>query len=133
LWQGEWTPTGQAGRILRVPEERILAIVSGSGSILDEKSAGRVVPLAAQSRRAAIARGGALWVTQSNAKFGRRQKLDAKSGKVLEEHALPAGVEDIDFTPEGTLWAVSAASALRSNNWSTYSPLVFSLDAGALH
>lgn len=133
LWLGEWTPAGKPGRLWRIPEERVLAIISGSGGILDENASDRVVPLAAQSQGAALAGDGALWVVQSNSKFGRLQKVDAESGKVLEEHALPAGAGDIEFAPDGTLWTVSEAGSMRSITWPTFYPLVFSLDPDTLH
>lgn len=133
LWLGESTPAGQAGHLWQIPEERMLAIISGAGGVLDESSAVVVTPLAGQSRGAAITRDGALWVTQSDEKSGRLQKIEPGSGKALQEYAMPPGTEDIDFAPDGTLWAVSEAGAMRLKASLVFFPLVFSLAPAALH
>ena len=133
LWLGESVPTGQTARLWQIPEARVLAIIAGSGDTLDEHSSVAVTPLAARSQGVAITRDGALWITQSDAKSGLLQKVEPGTGKVLQEYAMAAGVGDIDFAPDGTLWALSEAGSMRRNAWPTFFPLLFSLDPAALH
>jgi hypothetical protein len=133
LWLGEWTAVDKGpGHLWRIAEDKVLAIISGSGGALDDASADKVLTIAAQSQGAAIGPDGALWLTQSGSMFGRLQKLDPETGNVQEEHALPAGVEDIEFSRDGTLWAVSEAGSRRWSGWPTYYPLIFSLDTSLL-
>jgi hypothetical protein len=133
LWLGETAAIGEAGRLWQIPEARVLAIISGSGGTLDESSSEAVTPLAAQARGAALTWDGALWVTRSDARSGGLQKIEPGTGKVLQDYAMPAGVGDIDFAPDGTLWAVSKAGSMRLNAWPTFYPLLFSLDLSSLH
>ncbi len=134
LWLGEWVDAGKGnGRLWRIPEDRVLAIVSGSGGVLDLRSADKVLPVAAQSQGAAIAPDGSLWLTQSSSSFGRLQKVDRDSGRIIAEYAMPAGIEDIEFAPDGMLWAVSEAGSKRWNAWPVFFPITFSLDPTALH
>ncbi|MEO8344443.1 MAG: hypothetical protein ABI607_02010 [Betaproteobacteria bacterium] len=133
LWLGEWIGAGKGeGHLWRIAEDKVLAIISGSGGVLDDKAADKVLAIAAQSQGAAIAPDGTLWLTQSSSTFGRLQQIDKDSGRVMQQFALPAGVEDIEFAPDGTLWAVSEAGSRRWSAWSTFFPLVFSLDVGAV-
>ena len=46
--------------------------------------------------------------------------------------AMPAGIEDIEFAPDGRLWTVSEAGLQRWSGWRTFHPLVFAVDTGAL-
>jgi len=41
---------------------------------------------------------------------------------------MPAGIEDIEFGPDGRLWALSEAGSKRWNTWPTFFPVVFSLE-----
>ena len=102
------------------------------GGALDQSFAVATLSVAAQSQGAAIASDGALWLTQSGGTLGRLQRVDAATGKVLAEYAMPAGIEDIEFAPDGTLWAASEAGSQRWNRWETFFPLVFAIDTAAL-
>jgi streptogramin lyase len=116
----------------RIPEPALMAQVVLGGCSLDPKSAAASVSLAPLTRGAAIGADGTLWLTQSDGTFGRLQRADAATGKVEASFAIPAGIEDIEFAPDGHLWAVSEAGTQRWKSWSTFFPLVFALDTKAL-
>jgi hypothetical protein len=75
---------------------------------------------------------GHLWLSQSGPDYGRLQKVDPRSGKVLREFPMPAGIEDLSFTPDGALWSASEAGAKRYINWETFFPVLFRLDVPRL-
>ena len=132
LWIGEYTRARDGpGRLWRVPLSAIDGLVAGGGA-LDQSFAQATLTVAAQSQGATIAADGALWLTQSGGTLGRLQHVDAATGKVLAEYAMPAGIEDIEFAPDGTLWATSEAGTQRWNRWATFFPLVFAIDTAAL-
>ena len=103
-----------------------------NGETVDETAASRSFPILVRAQGAAFDRQGALWLTASSSNFGKVQKVDPVSGKVLEEHGMVAGIEDIGFDPEGRLWAVSEAGSLRWSTWSTSYPVIFALDTAKL-
>lgn len=80
----------------------------------------------------AFDRRGQMWLTTSNSRGGMIYRLDAGSGQVLASYAAPAGIEDIAFDGSGRLWASSEAGSRRWANWSTFFPLVFSIDVSKL-
>ena len=132
LWIGEYTRARDGpGRLWRVPLATI-DVLAERGGTLDQSLAVATLSVAAQSQGAAIAADGALWLTQSGGTLGRLQRVDSASGKVLAEYAMPAGIEDIEFAPDGTLWATSEAGSQRWNRWATFFPLVFAIDTAAL-
>lgn len=133
LWFAPYVKAGQGtARLRRVPEQRILTLVASGSGELEESAADREVAIADQTQGVARAADGSLWLTQSGAKFGRLQKIDAESGLVMLSYTMPAGVEDIEFGPDGLLWAISEAGSQRWNTWPTFFPLIFSLDVPLL-
>jgi hypothetical protein len=101
-------------------------------SVIDEQAATRSFPIAALAQGAAFDPQGYLWLAFSNSKKGLLQKLDPVSGKVLAEHQMVNGIEDLGFDAQGRLWAVSEAGSLRWSTWSTVFPIVFEMDVGKL-
>jgi streptogramin lyase len=81
---------------------------------------------------AAFDAAGRLWITRRGSTFGELQRLDPGSGAVVEQFAMPAGVEDISFDPQGGLWAVGEAGSRRWLSWATFFPVVFRLEPGSL-
>ncbi|MEO8004841.1 MAG: hypothetical protein ABI771_08040 [Betaproteobacteria bacterium] len=133
LWLAAYVQAGNGtGRMWQVSEQKILGLIARGGGALDESAADRVVRIADQTQGAAADADGTLWLTQSSGQFGRLQQIDAVSGQVMKSYTMPAGIEDIEFGPDGRLWAVSEAGSRRWNTWPTFFPLVFSLDAKAL-
>ena len=106
--------------------------VADLGAIFDAAAVKRA-PLLGISQGAAVAADGSLWLTQSGGQFGRLQQIDAETGRVMASYTMPAGIEDIEFGPDGRLWALSEAGAKRWNTWPTFFPVVFSLDMNSLH
>ena len=129
LWIGEYAQP-EAGRILRFPLDLIDA--APQPAELREEQASASLAIAPRSQGASFDRDGFLWLSQSSSQFGRLQKIDPKSGKVLASYETMAGIEDLGFDSDGLLWAVSEAGSKRWNNWPTYFPILFSLDVQAL-
>jgi hypothetical protein len=102
------------------------------GQTVDEQAATRSFPILVRAQGAAFDRQGALWLTASSSNFGMLQKVDPVSGKVLAQHDMVAGIEDIGFDPEGRLWGVSEAGSLRWSRWSRTYPVIFALDVSKL-
>ena len=50
----------------------------------------------------------------------------------MASYTMPAGIEDIEFGPDGRLWALSEAGSKRWNAWPTFFPVVFALDLKSL-
>ncbi|MEP7330359.1 MAG: hypothetical protein ABI777_14205 [Betaproteobacteria bacterium] len=133
LWLGAYRKAAaETALAWRIPESGVMAQIVTGGGALDAKAADRTIAIAAQSQGAAVAPDGSLWITQSSGNFGRLQHVDSTSGNVIAEFAMAAGIEDIEFGPDGQLWAVSEAGSRRWNTLPTFYPLVFSIDVGAL-
>lgn len=99
-----------------------------NGATLEPSQASRSFAIPAEAQGAAFDRDGGLWMTFSNSKFGRLQKLDPASGAVLASHDMVIGIEDIAFDETGRLWTVSEAGSLRWSRWQVSYPVVFSID-----
>jgi hypothetical protein len=101
---------------------------SHNGATLEPSQASRSFAVPVEAQGAAFDRDGGLWMSFSNSKFGRLQKIDTVSGAILASHEMVIGVEDIAFDEEGRLWSVSEAGSLRWSRWQVSYPIVFSVD-----
>lgn len=129
LWIGVYTKA-EPGRVLRFPLDMIDA--HPQWLELREEQASASLATATRSQGASFDAKGFLWLSQSSSRFGRLQKVDPKTGKVLASYDAVAGIEDLGFDADGMLWAVSEAGSKRWFNWSTYYPVLFSIDVRAL-
>lgn len=120
------------GRMVQVSKRNVLAHIAAGDAALDERAARGTLPSADQTQGAAVAADGFLWLTLSDGRFGRLRKIDAETGIVMASFAMPAGIEDLEFAPDGRLWTVSEAGSQRRSGWRTFYPVVFSVDIGAL-
>jgi streptogramin lyase len=127
LWLG--TDSKEPGaHLYRVPFAKLAA-----GTVtLSEQDAAEAVELPTKVQGAAFDPAGRLWITRSGATFGELLQLDPRTGAVLQEFAMPAGIEDIGFDRKGGLWAVSEAGSKRWLGWTTYFPLIFRLQPALL-
>jgi hypothetical protein len=133
LWLAAYVEAGEGtGRMWQVNEQKVLAVIAKGSGTLDQSAAERELRIADQTQGAAVAADGSLWLTQSGGQFGRLQQIDAATGRVMVSYTMPAGIEDIEFGPDGRLWALSEAGAKRWNTWPTFFPVVFSLDINSL-
>jgi len=133
LWLVAYVKAGDGGgRLWQISEQKILALIANGGGALDQGAAERELHIADQTQGVAVAADGSLWLTQSSGQFGRLQHIDVESGRVITSYKMPAGIEDIEFGPDGRLWALSEAGAKRWNAWPTFFPVVFSLDMNSL-
>ncbi|MFO1412939.1 MAG: hypothetical protein U1F10_03325 [Burkholderiales bacterium] len=116
----------------RVSEEAMADLLAVPDAVVDERVAQRAMPIAFETQGAAFAADGTLWLTQSGSRFGRLQRLDPLTGEVTAAFAMPAGIEDIEFDPQGRLWLVSEAGSQRWNAWAAFYPRVFAVDVARL-
>jgi len=127
LWLG--TYSGEPGaRLYGLPFDKL---ASGPGAI-GEQDATAAVALPVKAQGAAFDAAGRLWITRSGSTFGELLQLDPRDGAVLKRFAMPAGIEDIGFDPQGGLWAVGEAGSKRWLGWATYFPVVFRLEPALL-
>jgi hypothetical protein len=122
LWLGTYAKEPGA-RLYKLPFTKLS---SGTGS-LSEQHAEASIALPTKVQGAAFDAGGRLWITRSGSTFGELLQLDPRTGAMLRQFAMPAGIEDISFAPDGGLWAVSEAGSKRWLGWKTFFPVVFRL------
>ncbi len=128
LWFGKYRRSGAATIYRLNPSDAF-----GTTPVyLDTQSGLFNFAVALRTQGASFDKHGNLWLSQSSRTFGRLQKIDAKTGKVLAAYTMPDGIEDISFFPDGTLWATSEAGARRYQSWATFFPVVFQLDLAKL-
>ncbi|HET7156169.1 MAG TPA: hypothetical protein VFI87_12455, partial [Hyphomicrobiaceae bacterium] len=99
---------------------------------LSEENATASVAMPTKAQGAAYDAAGRLWVTRSGSELGELVQIDLVTGAVLQKFAMPAGIEDISFDPDGGLWAVGEAGSKRWLGWSTFFPVIFRLEPGKL-
>lgn len=128
LWFAPYRlPRDGTAHAWRVSESTLGALLATPGGVLDERAAERAMPIAFRTQGAAFAADGTLWLTQSGSTVGRLQRIDRASGQVTGDYAMPAGIEDIEFAPDGRLWLVSEAGSQRWSGWATFYPLLFAV------
>jgi sugar lactone lactonase YvrE len=123
LWIGDYTKDPGA-RIHKLPFTKLSP---GTGS-LSEQDATESLKLPTRVQGAAFDAAGRLWITRSGSTFGELLQVDRRTGAILKRFAMPAGVEDISFAPDGGLWSVSEAGSKRWLGWETFFPVVFRLE-----
>ncbi len=124
LWFGKYRRRGIATIHRLNPDSAF----STSPVYLDGQSGLFSFNVALRTQGASFDPQGNLWLSQSSSKFGQLQKINPKTGQVLETYAMPDGIEDLSFFPDGTLWSVSEAGVRRYQSWATFFPVVFQLD-----
>jgi hypothetical protein len=127
LWLGTYSKEPGA-RLYKVPFERLAA----GPATLSEQDATAAVVLPTKAQGGAFDAAGRLWLTRSGSTFGELVRIDVGTGAVLERFAMPAGLEDISFEPEGGLWAISEAGSKRWLAWPTFFPVLYQLEVTRL-
>lgn len=122
LWIGDYTKISGA-RLYKLPFTKLS---SETGS-LSEQDAEESIALPTKVQGAAFDATGRLWITRSGSTFGELLQLDQRNGAILKRFAMPAGIEDISFAPDGGLWAVGEAGSKRWLDWKTFFPVVVQL------
>jgi hypothetical protein len=99
---------------------------------VDESAATKSFAIGTDAQGAGFDSAGGLWLSFSNSRQGRLQRIDAADGAVLASYQMVIGLEDLDFDGAGRLWTVSEAGSLRWSKWSKRFPVIFSIDPGKL-
>lgn len=126
---GAYDKQADGSRVFYLPYE---LFDRATDTMVDESAATRSFAITPMAQGAAFDAQGYLWLAYSNSKHGLLQKVDPVSGKVLQQHAMVDGIEDMGFDPQGGLWAVSEAGSPRWSKWKTVFPIVFRMDVGKL-
>ncbi len=124
LWFGKYRRSGDANIYRLNPDD----VFGATPAYLDAQSGLFSFAVALRTQGASFDRQGHLWLSQSSGSFGRLQQIDPKTGQVLASYAMPDGIEDLSFFPDGTLWAASEAGARRYHSWATFFPVIFQLE-----
>lgn len=127
LWLGTYSKEPGA-RLYKFPFDKLAAGLDA----LSEENATASVAMPTKAQGAAYDAAGRLWVTRSGSELGELVQIDLVTGAVLQKFAMPAGIEDISFDPDGGLWAVGEAGSKRWLGWSTFFPVIFRLEPGKL-
>ena len=127
LWLGTYSKEPGA-KLYKFPFDKLEPGIDA----LSEENATAAVALPTKAQGAAYNAAGRLWVTRSGSELGELVQIDPVTGAVLQTFAMPAGIEDISFDPDGGLWAVGEAGSKRWLNWSTFFPVIFRLQPGKL-
>jgi hypothetical protein len=127
LWIGAYEREG-AGRLYRI------ALAALGAEAVDAARYERMGDLPSRAQGAAFDPRGRLWITRSaiGPDLGELVRLDARTGEIAERHAMPAGIEDISFAPDGRLWAVSEAGSRRWLSARTFFPVIFRIETERL-
>jgi hypothetical protein len=127
LWLGTYSREPGA-RLYKLPFEKLAA----GPAARSERDATAAIALPTKAQGAAFDPAGRLWVTRSGAALGELVRIDLETSAVLQRFAMPAGMEDISFEPEGGLWAISEAGSKRWLAWTTFFPVLFRLEPDRL-
>jgi sugar lactone lactonase YvrE len=127
LWLGTYSKEPGA-KLYKLPFEQL---ASAAGPV-SERDATAAVALPTEAQGAAFDAAGRLWITRSGSTFGELLQLDPRTGAILKRFAMPAGIEDISFAPDGGLWSVGEAGSKRWLGWKTFFPVVFRLQPDLL-
>lgn len=103
-----------------------------AGQSADERIALRTIPLPERAQGAAFDASGTLWISSSSRQSGMLFKLDANTGKIINQYESMIGTEDISFDPNGNLWSVSEAGSLRWKSWKNGRPVIFQISPNLL-
>ncbi|MGI9382795.1 MAG: hypothetical protein ACR2PO_06550 [Methyloligellaceae bacterium] len=129
LWFGPYEKHGEP-RVYKMPVE--VAFPKSGAAYLTAEDATASFAADVRVQGAAVDAHGFLWLSQSGSDGGAVRRHDPGSGALLDLFELMAGLEDLAFGPDGRLWSVSEAGSRRWRRWSTYYPLVFSVDVSKL-
>jgi sugar lactone lactonase YvrE len=128
LWLGTYSKEPGA-RLYKLPFTKLSP---ETGSLSEQDAEGSATLPTTKVQGAAFDAAGRLWVTRSGSTFGELLQLDQRTGAIIKRFAMPAGIEDISFAPDGGIWAVSEAGSKRWLGWETFFPVVFRLQPDLL-
>ena len=129
MWIGTWTKDAVAkSRMYRVDTALFDAL---DGQSIDDRRAKESIAIPLESQGAAFDRDGTVWTSSSNGKWGKLYHL-ARDGRILAQHDMVAGLEDLDFAADGKLWGVSESGTRKYINWPTKFPFVVAIDVARL-
>lgn len=127
-WIGTWTKDQAKARMFRL-DPRLFD--DYDGQTVREDRAVDSIPVPLEAQGAAFDKGGDIWISASNSRWGKLYRLDRK-GNVKSEHALMAGLEDLAVDASGRLWGLSESGTRKYLHWETRFPFIFRIDTGRL-
>jgi DNA-binding beta-propeller fold protein YncE len=127
-WIGTWTKDAAKARMFRL-DPRLFD--DHDGQTVKEDRAVESIPVPLEAQGAAFDKSGNLWVSASNGRWGKLYRLD-RQGRVLAEHEMPAGLEDLTVDDKGRLWGLSESGTRKYLDWATRFPFVFQIEVGKL-
>lgn len=127
-WIGTWTKEEPHARMFRL-DPRLFD--DYEGQTVKEERAVESIPVPLEAQGAAFDKGGDLWVSASNGKWGKLYRL-ARQGNVKAQYEMPAGLEDLTVDPQGRLWGLSESGTRKYLHWPTRFPFIFQIDPAKL-
>ncbi len=128
FWIGTWTREQPKARMFRLDPK---LFDDYDGQTVKEDRAVESIPVPLEAQGAAFDQQGNLWVSASSGKFGKLYRLD-RQGKVLAEHEMVAGLEDLTVDSTGQLWGLSESGTRKYLHWETRFPFIFRIDLAKL-
>jgi len=127
-WIGTWTKEEPHARMFRL-DPRLFD--DYEGQTVKEERAVESIPVPLEAQGAAFDKGGDLWVSASNGKWGKLYRLD-RQGSLKAQYEMPAGLEDLTVDAQGRLWGLSESGTRKYLHWPTRFPFIFQIDPAKL-
>lgn len=127
-WIGTWTKDPGKARMFRL-DPRLFD--DYDGQTVNEDHALESIPIPAEAQGAAFDRGGDLWLSASNGRWGKLYRLD-RHGGVKAQYDMVAALEDLTVDASGRLWGLSESGTRKYLQWQTRFPFVFEIDVDKL-
>jgi hypothetical protein len=127
-WIGTWTKDEPKARMFRLDPHLFDRY---DGQTVKEERAVESIPVPLEAQGAAFDKGGNLWISASNGKWGKLYRLDGL-GNVKAQYEMVAGLEDLTFDASGQLWGLSESGTRKYLAWETRFPYIFQIDIAKL-
>ncbi len=127
-WIGTWTKDEAHARMFRL-DPRLFD--DYDAQTVKEERAVESIPVPLEAQGAAFDKGGDIWISASNSKWGRLYRTD-RQGRVKAQYEMTAGLEDLAVDSQGRLWGLSESGTRKYLHWETKFPFIFMIDPAKL-